>query len=220
MVAFAGRAYVLTPPTVDHSALQLYLDALDPEIVSQGGSSLSSAIRQSTDLVRGERTTRGDRVVVVVTDGEALEEEDAVLEAADRAAEMGVIVHTVGVGTAEGAPIPQRSPESGEVIGYQRDLAGQVVVSRLHDSLLREVARRTGGRYLDLSDPGALASLASSLRGLERAVSEGGRRVQPRERYAWFIALALLLLAADSILEGVARERRSRLAPVPEKVVS
>lgn len=218
MVAFAGRAYVLTPPTVDHSALQLYLDALDPEIVSQGGSSLSAAIRQATDLVRGEGTRAGERAVVVVTDGEALEEAQQVREAAARAAELGVVVHTVGVGTAAGGRIPVRDPRTGAVQGYQRDLAGEVVVSTLHEDLLREVADLTGGRYVSLAESGSIATLVAGLRGMERAEGPGGRRVEPRERYAWFVALALLLLGVDAVLESGGRGRGRRAPRVEEGV--
>ncbi|MFS8637458.1 MAG: VWA domain-containing protein, partial [Gemmatimonadota bacterium] len=113
LVAFAGRAYVLSPLTTDHAALQLYLDALDPGIVSQGGSSLASALRQATDLVRGHEETRSNRAVVLVTDGEALEEQDEVIAAAGRAAAAGVVVFTVGVGTPGGAPVPERDPVTG-----------------------------------------------------------------------------------------------------------
>jgi Ca-activated chloride channel family protein len=62
LVAFAGRAYVLSPVTIDHSAIELYLDALDPGIASQGGSSLQSALLQATDLARGVDAASGDRV--------------------------------------------------------------------------------------------------------------------------------------------------------------
>src|SRR5690606_29944170 len=84
LVVFAGRAYILSPLTSDHSALELYLDALDPEMVSQGGSSLAAAIAQATDLVRGSETGAGDRAVVLLSDGEALEDAGGVEAAADR----------------------------------------------------------------------------------------------------------------------------------------
>src|SRR5690606_31305732 len=119
LVAFAGRAYVLSPLTVDHGALHLYLDALDPAIVSQGGSSLASAVRQATDLVRSREGTRSDRAVVLVTDGEALEEQAEVISAAERAAAAGVVVFTVGVGTPAGAPVPERDPVTGADLGFK-----------------------------------------------------------------------------------------------------
>lgn len=201
LVVFAGRAYVLSPLTVDHGGLQLYLDALDPGIVSQGGSSLASAIRQAADLAQGESQTSGEKVVVLMTDGEALEDESAVLDAAARAASLGVTVHAIGIGTASGAPVPDMDSFTGELRGYKRDPEGQVVVSRRGDALLERIAEITGGRYVQADRAGATDRLLAELRGLERARTEDGRRLVPREQYVWFVALALLLLTVDMLLE-------------------
>ncbi|MFP4623484.1 MAG: vWA domain-containing protein [Gemmatimonadota bacterium] len=209
LVAFAGRAYVLSPMTVDHGALQLYLDALDPEIVSQGGSSLASALRQATDLARGPEDA-GRGVVVLVTDGEALEEEQAVRAEAERAERVGITVHTVGVGTPEGSPIPEMG-EGTEVEGYKRGPDGEVVVSTLNQALLRDVARTTGARYFRLGEAGTTDALLRTLRGLERTEGDAQRRVRRKERYAWFVLLSIVLLLVD----GVAGRARSRTGPVP-----
>lgn len=206
LVAFAGRAYILSPMTVDHGALQLYLDALDPEIVSQGGSSLASALRQATDLARGPQDA-GRGAVVMVTDGEALEERDAVLEAAERAARVGITVHAVGVGTPEGAPIPEGGDDEAPG-GYKRGPDGEVVISRLDEGLLREVASRTGGRYVRLGEAGATDAILRTLQGLDRVEGEAGRRVRARERYVWFVLAALLLLGVDGIVAGRQRGER------------
>lgn len=205
LVVFAGRAYVLSPLTTDHGALDLYLDALDPQIVSQGGSSLAAALAQSTDLARGRVETGGDRAVVLVSDGEALEEEDAVRDAAQRAARAGVRVFTVGVGTDAGSAIPEYD-EAGRRLGYKRDENGEVVISRLGANLLRDVARTTNGRYFDLNDAGAVGALIRELRQLEQSTTDTAQRETQREQYAWFVALALLLLALDAWL--VLREAR------------
>jgi Ca-activated chloride channel family protein len=206
MVAFAGRAYILSPMTVDHGALQLYLDALDPEIVSQGGSSLASAIRQATDLALGARESRRG-AVLLVSDGEALEEEDQVREAADRAARAGITLHTVGVGTVEGAPIPEAGSD-GQVEAYKRGPDGEIVVTSLHEELLRDVAAATGGRYVRLGEAGATDAVLGALRGLERTEGDSRRRVRQKERYAWFVLLALVLLLIDGIV--AARPGRPR----------
>lgn len=208
MVAFAGRAYVLSPMTVDHGALQLYLDALDPDIVSQGGSSLASAIRQASDLARGARDA-GQGVVLLVSDGEALEEEQAVREAADRAARVGITIHTVGVGTPDGAPIPQ-ADDAERVGSYMRGPDGEVVITALGERLLRGVASATGGRYVRLGEAGATDAVLSALRGLERAAGDAQRRVRQKERYGWFVLLALLLLMIDGAV-AVSPEPRKTL---------
>ncbi len=206
LVAFAGRAYVLAPMTVDHGALQLYLDALDPEIVSQGGSSLAAAVRQATDLARG-REDAGRGAVLLVTDGEALEEEEAVLDAAERAARVGITVHAVGVGTPEGSPIPATGADDA-VEGYKRGPDGEIVISRLGEPLLRRVAEITGGRYHRLGEAGATDGILRTLRGLERTEADSRRRVREKERYGWFVLVALLLLLADGTLAARRSVRR------------
>ncbi len=199
LVAFAGRAYTLSPMTIDHGALALYLDALAPEIVSQGGSSLAAALRQATDLARG-REGAVPGIVVLVTDGEALEERSAVESAAERARQLGVVVHTVGVGTSAGAPVPERDPITEEPSGYKRGPDGEIVISRLDEGLLRHVADRTGGRYVRLGRPGAADGLLAALQGLDRESLRGEERIERRARYRWFVALAVLLLGVDVVL--------------------
>lgn len=209
LVAFAGRAYTLSPMTIDHGALQLYLDALEPEIVSQGGSSLSAALHQATDLTRGAPDALPG-VVVLITDGEALEDESEVNAAASRARSLGVVVHTVGIGSVAGAPVPERDPITREVTGYKRGPDGEVVISRLGEPLLRRIAERTGGRYVRPGQPGEVERLLATLKGLDRSEVEGERRIERRQRYAWFVALALLLLAVDAVAARRAGARTLR----------
>ena len=203
LVAFAGRAYTLAPLTIDHGALNLYVDALDPEIVSQGGSSLASALLQATDLARGSGESAGQRVVLLVSDGEALEEREQVIAAADRAARAGVAVFTVGVGTPAGATIPERDPVTGRVTDFKRDETGEIVVSRLDETLMREVANRTGGTFLRLDQAGATGRLVSALHSLERSAGPTGRLIEQQPRFALFVALALLLIAIDVVRQRV-----------------
>jgi Ca-activated chloride channel family protein len=206
LVVFAGRAYVLSPLTVDHGALNLYVDALDPGIVSQGGSSLAAALVQASDLARGPSETAGDRAVILLSDGEALEEENAVMQAADRAAQAGVIVHTVGVGTTTGSQIPELDA-AGRVMGVKHDESGAVVISKLHPEVLDEIARRTGGSSVSLEDANATSQLLSAMGGMTREQAQDGQRMEPYQRQGIFVAIALLLLLIDVLLE-----QRSRLA--------
>lgn len=201
LVAFAGQAYVLSPLTVDHSALQLYVDALNPGLLSAGGTALSAALRQAVDVVRGDDT--GSRnAVVLVSDGEDLEQQSLAVQAAERAAHAGVVVNTVGVGTAAGGRIPDVDPVTGQTRGWMKDpVSGQVVISRMDAPLLRRIARITGGTYVHLGDAGATNHLVSVLSGMERGVTDSsGQRLAPVDRTAWFVGLALLLLALDTLL--------------------
>ncbi len=213
LIGFAGQAYVLSPLTVDHSALQLYVDALDPDILSAGGTALSSALRQATDLIATDQAA-GDQAVVLVSDGEALEDEDAVIQAAERAKAAGVIVHTVGVGTPAGGRVPEIDPGTGRVAGWAHDVDGSVVVSKLNEPLLRRIARITGGTYIHLGEAGATERLLSVLRSMRRGVTDAaGNRIELQDRSAWFVGVALLLLALDALADRRARRARASAPP-------
>lgn len=220
LVAFAGRAYTLSPLTIDHGALNLYVDALDPEIVSQGGSSLAAALVQATDLARGSEESAGQRVVLLVSDGEALEDREQVIAAADRAARAGVTVFTVGVGTPAGATIPERDPVTGRVMDFKRDETGEIVVSRLDETLLREIADRSGGTFLRLDQAGATGRLVNALRGLERSAGPTGRVIEQQPRFALFVAIALLLILVDVVRQRVPPGTPLRLQLRPGRAVT
>jgi Ca-activated chloride channel family protein len=200
MVVFAGRAYILAPLTNDQSSLQLFVDALDPDIVSQGGSSLASALVQAANLARGPEGAAGERAVVLITDGEAHESEQDIEEAAERAARSRVKIFPIAIGTERGAPVPEVDPESNRILGYKRDPFGETVVSRTNTELLRNIARRTDGTFYDGTNAASMAGLVRELRNLERSPGASEEGLEPRDQTVWFLALALALLALDFLL--------------------
>lgn len=214
LAVFAGRGYAVSPLTTDFGALQLYLDNLSPDMVTQGGTSLSDAIEQSIGLLMETRGQAPTGSLVVISDGDALEERDEVLRAAGVARRVGVPVSAVGVGTPGGGPIPDIDPATGRQTGWKREPSGETAVSKLGEPLLREVARRTSGVYVNAADPNAVAQIAAAA----RLVPAGARRAEgsvPGNRYEWFAAVALFLLAADALLpehlvRARARVRRGR----------
>ena len=198
LVVFAGSAYVLSPLTADASALNLYLDALDPSIVRQSGSSLSDAVRTAVALLELPEDGTGGSVVVM-TDGEALEPGELVDAALDEARARGVPVHTVGIGTTAGTTIPDVDAATGRVRGVKHyPETGEPAVSRLGEDALREAARATGGSYRRITDAGGMRRLADvAARGGGPSRDERGN--EPDNRYRWFLALALVLIAADAV---------------------
>lgn len=206
IVAFAGRAYAVAPPTLDPGAVDLYLDALHPDMVTQSGSSLAAAVRQGLAmLLASERA--GEGAIVLVSDGDTEEDPEMLRAAADLARRAGVRVHVLGAGTAEGAPVPSVDFETGTTRGFMRTADGEPVVSRLREAPLRELADRTGGAYLELADPEAARRLAPVLRSRATAaqgLEDPGALAAPR--YQWFAILALALLAWESAAGGRRRE--------------
>lgn len=201
LVAFAGRAYTLTPPTTDPGALELFVDAMDPGIVTQTGSSLELAVRQAASLLASGPDRGG--AIVLFTDGDALDARESVDELSRLAGRAGIPIFAVGVGTSAGAPVPDLDFRTGTVRGPARGPDGQVSISRLQDEVLRSIAAASSGAYVTLSERGAVARLSAEL-DRARTGSAGGERDTRPPRYAWFAAAALILLT----LEPAAARRR------------
>lgn len=200
LIAFGGSGHALSPLTSDGSAIHLYLDALSPEIVNQGGTSLDSALRQALALLGGAGEGQTGGSIVLVSDGEALEPPELLGASIGNARRRGVPVHTVGIGTAAGGPVPDVDTETGRRDGFKRELDGSPAVSRLDEATLRRIAQETGGTFRMMPDARGVAELASAAAKSGPAVRGRGTSL-PDNRYEWFLGLALVLIAMDSLAE-------------------
>ncbi len=212
LVAFEGEAYPLAPLTLDADAVGLFLETVEPGIVPAPGTSLGVGLAKGLEAFVDKE--RRNKVLVLVSDGEDLEGE--VDEAVAKAKEAGVIVHTVGVGTEAGQPVPEFDDE-GRPTGYKRDESGGAVVSRLNTATLEAIARGTGGQMFRLTAADtSLGALASAIEGMERKALAREWSYRRRERYQGPLALGLACLAAALLLPlpspggGGPRRRRRR----------
>ena len=193
LLVVAGRAYLLTPLTADHDALELFLEGLDPSMVSQGGTAIADGLTQATQLL-GVSQDGGDRALVVMSDGETWDEAGAIEAAATAAHEARLVVVTVGYGTPQGATIPVAGG------GVKRDDGGQPVVTRANALVLSTIARITEGVYVDpvtADRPGRVRAALRRIRQTERVSNAGS---SPIQRYALFIWPAFVLLLIDALL--------------------
>lgn len=194
LVAFSGRAYVLSPLTADDGALELFLDNLDPSVVGQPGTALAPAITTALDLLAAAQGGAG-RALVLLTDGEGFDDKADAIRAAQRARALNVHVVTVGFGTEGGTSIPLRAASGVE---YKRDMAGDIVITRYDPAILAEIARVAGGEFIpaEVTDKGTrIARAVSSLEARQR-LAEAGLSMQAR--YQWLLGLAVLLLLFDA----------------------
>jgi len=196
LVAFAGEAFVQSPLTLDYGAARLFLNAMEPDMMSVQGTNLGQAIAVSLDAFAA--TERRHRVLVVITDGE--DHEGEVDDAITRATDEGVVIYTVGIGSTDGVPIPDFDA-AGQAQGFKRDGDGAVVTTRLDEATLMTLAERTGGTYYRASPGGAeLAVLAEELAGGEGREFESEQVTLFDEQYQLFLGLALVLLIADVLV--------------------
>jgi Ca-activated chloride channel family protein len=196
LVAFAGAAYVQCPFTLDYGAFLLFLEHVGVGSAPKAGSDLAAAIERSAALLKSDE--KKYKALVLFSDGEALSGE--ALAAARAAATDGVRIFVAGAGTAAGGVIPLVD-ESGNAAGVKRDEAGEVVVTRLDEASLAEIARAGGGTYVPLGgagDPGA--EIATEIESFEKKDLTSRTAIQFEERHAWFSLAAFLFLAAEFLL--------------------
>ncbi|MEO6971087.1 MAG: VWA domain-containing protein, partial [Chthoniobacterales bacterium] len=191
LIAFAGRAFLQAPLTIDYDAAVDSINDLDTKTIPEGGTNISDAIALATRTF-GKSAT-GNRALIIFTDGEELSG-DAV-QAAKAAAEAGVHIFTVGVGTASGSLIPIPGDNGGTA--FVKDAKGEVVKSKLDETRLREVAQAASGFYLHLENgPRTMKQLVTDGLGKMQVADINARLSRrPIERYEWPLAAAILLFA-------------------------
>ena len=196
LILFAGTSFVQLPVTTDYVSAKMFLGSIDTGSVPVQGTAIGDAINLAIRSFSAQ--SEKSRVIVVISDGE--NHEDDPVEAASQAAEMGIRVYTIGVGSAQGQPIPM----DGELL---RDKDGNIVVTRLDEETLRAVAKAGNGAYIHAgNEEFGLNPVIDDIRRMED--EELGSIVfeEYDEQYMYFFAIALALF----VLEMLVGERRPR----------
>lgn len=196
LVAFAGTSYILSPLSVDGPALTLYLDALDPDVASEGGTALAPALAQGADLLRASPEI-ADRVLVVFTDGEGHDSLAGAVREARRLGELGIHLILVAEGGRDPARIPVRD-ERGALVAWQRDAAGNVIETTRHDDVLGALADAAQGTLVAAELPDQAGAVRDLVASYKRATATESRTQRGRPR-AWIpLLLALAVLGAQT----------------------
>jgi len=195
LVAFAGQAFLQTPPTLDYGAFRESLKATDPSFLSRGGSDLGQAIEEAAKAFPSENNVK---VVILLTDGEDLGGQATT--AARSAAAAGIQIFTIGIGTPAGDYLRVRNAAGSEE--FVRDADGQPVRSQLDEPTLQEIAQLTGGSYTRLGSGSLNALYTSVLATLPREERESELQEVPRERFQWLLAAALIALMLEMLLRS------------------
>jgi len=214
LIAFAGRAFLQAPLTIDYDAAVESINDLDTKTIPEGGTNIGEAIALATQTFG--KSAMGNRALIIFTDGEELSG-DAVNEA-KKAADAGVKIFTIGVGTAQGSLIPVEGKGEG---GFVKDAKGQVVKSKLDENRLREIAQATGGMYLHLeSGPQTMRQLyTEGLSKLKTAEIDARLSSRPIERYEWPLAGAIVALIASLFINDRKRTKTPGRSPVKREVL-
>jgi Ca-activated chloride channel family protein len=192
LIVFAGDSYLQLPLTSDYSAARLFLNAIDVDIVPIQGTAIGSAIRLAMkSFVEGEEK---HKVIIVITDGE--NHEDDAVSAAKEAVKQGVVIHTIGMGSPLGGPIPIYQ---GRIqVGFKKDNQGNVVITKLDETVLREIAEAGKGTFVRAtSQRNELDQVLEEIAAMEK--KEFGAKVftEYEDRFQYFLLLAFVLLVFD-----------------------
>lgn len=189
IVVFAGEAFTQLPITADRSAAKLFLSSIGPDMVNAQGTAIGAAI----DLAHQSFQPGGakGRSIIVISDGESFEDDGEA--AAKSAAGDGIVVNTIGLGSPEGSPIPERRGR--EVVGFKKDKEGQTVMTKLNEDMLRRIAAAGQGEYVRASaaDTG-IDALVAHLRNMDQTEIGSYTFAGHEDRYQYFLAIACALI--------------------------
>jgi len=200
LVLFAGKAYMQMPLTIDHGAAAIFVSSATPDAIPAQGTVFSDALQMSA---RAFNTKEGRfKSVILISDGEDHDEE--ALKTAESISQQGIMVCTVGIGSPEGSQIPDNATND-----YKRDAMGNIVISKLNEDELKQIAEKTNGIYVHFeSSDQTINDLMQQLSQVEKKTFTDVSLLNYTTYYMWFAGLMFLLLT----LEFVLPERKRRFA--------
>jgi Ca-activated chloride channel family protein len=192
LVLFAGRAYLQMPLTTDHGAARMYIQQAGPEVVPTQGTIISEALRAGNSAFNSKE--RKFKSIVLITDGE--DHDPQAVPLAQQLAQDGVMINTIGIGSAEGAPI--MDPATNE---YKKDENGNTVISRLNETVLQQLAGATKGIYVKLNEvDAAVNAISKQLDTIETTSLDDNAFRDYKSYFQWFLAIAFVLLMTEFFL--------------------
>jgi Ca-activated chloride channel family protein len=193
IIAYAGQAYPQLPITTDYGAAKMFLQSMNTDMLSSQGTAINEAIELAATYYDDEEQT--NRVLFVISDGED-HSEGAVLDAVELATDQGIQVYTIGVGGTKGAPIPIK--RNGIVESLKKDIEGEVVITRLNEEILIEIAEEGNGAYIDGENTAAaVEAIQEILSQMDKKEFEAKQFAEFQDQFQWFLGGALILLLLD-----------------------
>jgi len=200
IVIFAGQSFVQLPITTDYNSAKLFLGEINSTLIPMQGTAIGEAITRSANLLMDEAdslTSKRSKSIILITDGENFE--DDAVTASKEAASRGIVIHTIGIGSPEGVPIP--ISVNGKSTGFKKDKDGNTVITKLNINLLETIAANAGGICVQAtnSDVG-LDKVASQINKMKKTNISIKRYRDYNEHFMIFALLALILLIIDSFV--------------------
>ena len=206
IIVFAGNAYVQLPITTDYSAAKMFLSTVDTDLIPTQGTEVGRAIELA---IKSFGENEHNKAIVIISDGEDHENGDAV-KAAQEAAKHGIKIYTIGMGLDEGAPIPLYN-KYGKKTGYKKDKDGNIIITKLDDNILRQIAEIGDGLYVRASNSNVgLDKIYEDINKTEKSEIESNVFTDYEDQFQWFVGAAILLLIIEILLSSGKKEWESK----------
>jgi Ca-activated chloride channel homolog len=195
IIAYSGSAFPVLPITTDYSVAKMFLQSMNPGIVSSQGTSIDEAINLATTFI--DKKDKTNKLLIIISDGE--DHSENAVTAAEEAKKLGLKIITIGVGTEKGGTIPLK--RNGVVESYQRDQNNDVVVTKRNAEVLSIIAKSTKGGYVDgNSTKDVLAYIKNALDNIEKTEFESTQMADFKSQFQWFLGFGFFLLFLDIFL--------------------
>lgn len=200
LIVFAGDAYIQIPITTDYISAKMFLSAINPNTVPKQGTAIGAAINLG---VRSFSPGEGkSKAMIIITDGE--NHEDDPLKEAEDASKAGIVIHTIGIGSTSGVPIPLLINGKKD---YLKDKDGNIVVTKLDEDILKKIALSTNGNYVRANNSNiGLDEIYAQIKKMKKQDLESTMYTEYNDQFQIFTAIAIFLLITDFII----MDRRNR----------
>ena len=206
VIVFADKAFVQLPITTDYAAAKMFLSTVNTSLVASQGTAIAEAINLAVKSFSDEEHSKA---IIIISDGED-HENDAALKAAQEAAKHGIRIYTIGMGLAEGAPIPLYN-QYGHQTGYRKDHQGNTIITKLNEAMLQQIAAAGNGIYVRASNSNVgLEKIYSDIDKLDKSEIEAKVFTDYEDQFQWFVAAAIILLLVEVLISSGKREWERR----------
>ncbi len=198
IIVFADKAFVQLPITTDYSAAKMFLSTVNTSLVASQGTAIAEAINLAVKSFSDEEHAKA---IVIISDGED-HENDAAVKAAQDAAKLGIRIYTIGMGLAEGAPIPEYN-QYGHQTGYRKDRQGNTIITRLDEQMLQRIASAGNGIYVRASNSNVgLEKIYDDISKLDKSEIEAKVFTDYEDQFQWFVGAAIVLLLIELFISS------------------
>jgi len=198
VIVFADKAFVQLPITTDYSAARMFMSTVNTNLVASQGTAIAEAINLAVKSFSDEEHSKA---IIIISDGED-HENDAAVKAAQEAAKRGVRIYTIGMGLADGAPIPEYN-KYGQQTGYRKDRNGNTIITKLNEPMLQQIAAAGNGLYVRASNSNVgLEKIYNDIQKLDKAEIESKVFTDYDDQFQWFVGAAIIFLLIEVLISS------------------